>query len=150
MSLKAGDKAPDFELKNQKGELVRLTDLAGKKIVLYFYPQDDTPTCTTEACNLRDNYKALQKAGYTVLGVSPDSEKKHQKFITKYKLPFDLLADEGHKIAETYGVWGQKTLFGISYMGILRTTFLIDEKGVIEEVISAVKSKEHTKQILKT
>lgn len=149
MKLKSGSKAPSFAAKNQDGKLISLKDYKGKKLVLYFYPQDDTPTCTKEACNLRDNYKLLMKQGYIVLGVSPDNEKKHKKFITKYKLPFDLIADMEHKIADSYGVWGEKTLFGRTYMGILRTTFVINESGVIDEIIEKVESGDHANQILK-
>ena len=116
---------------------------------MYFYPQDDTPTCTTEACNLRDNYQTLQKQGFVVLGVSPDSEKKHLKFIEKHQLPFDLLADTDLKICNDYGVWAEKTTFGKTYMGVVRTTFIIDEKGIISEIISKVESKRHSEQILK-
>ncbi len=116
--------------------------------MLYFYPQDDTPTCTNEACNLRDNYKTLLKQGYHVLGVSPDTEKKHQKFIAKYKLPFDLLADPELKIIKAYGVWGKKELFGRKYMGVRRTTFVIDDSGLIKEIIEKVISKDHSAQIM--
>jgi thioredoxin-dependent peroxiredoxin len=148
MEIKAGNQAPNLVAKNQNGSVVNLTDFLGKKVVLYFYPQDDTPTCTTEACNLRDNYQALQKQGFVVLGVSPDSEKKHLKFIKKYQLPFDLLADEDLKICNDYGVWAEKTTFGKTYMGVVRTTFIIDEKGIISEIISKVESKRHSEQIL--
>lgn len=146
--MKAGDKAPDFKCTDQNGKVRTLSEFAGRKLVLYFYPQDDTPTCTTEACNLRDNYKKLLKAGYSILGVSPDSEMKHRKFIAKFKLPFDLLADKDTAIIKAYGLWAEKTLFGRTYMGVLRTTFIIDEKGKIEEVISKVVSKSHSEQIL--
>jgi peroxiredoxin Q/BCP len=149
MKLKAGDKAPDFRAKNQKGEEVKLADFAGKKVVLYFYPKDNTPGCTSEACNLRDNYQSLLAQGYVVLGVSPDSEKSHQKFIDKFELPFDLLADPEKEILNAYGVWGEKKMYGKSYMGVLRTTFVIDENAIIEEVIEKVKVKDHTAQILK-
>jgi peroxiredoxin Q/BCP len=148
MKLKPGKKAPDFSALNQKEKLIDLATLTNKKLVLYFYPQDDTPTCTTEACNLRDNYKMLLKNGYNVVGISPDSVKKHQKFIAKYKLPFDLLSDENLVVAKKYGVWGEKTTFGRTYMGILRTTFIIDEHGIIEEIIEKVESKNHAEQIL--
>ncbi len=146
--LKEGSKAPKFSLNNQNGELVTLENYKGKKLVIYFYPADNTPTCTTEACNLSDNYKALQKAGYTVIGVSPDGEKKHLNFIAKYNLPFDLLCDVETKMAQDYDVWGEKQMYGKKYFGILRTTFIIDEKGKIERIISDVKSKEHASQIL--
>jgi peroxiredoxin Q/BCP len=148
MSLQAGDKAPIFQGKDQDGNTVRLSDFKGKKVVLYFYPNDDTPTCTTQACNLRDNYNRLLKANYAVLGVSSNDEKSHKKFIAKYKLPFPLIADPDKKINELYGVWGEKSMFGKKYMGTFRTTFIIDEKGKIEEVIDKVKSKAHTDQIL--
>jgi thioredoxin-dependent peroxiredoxin len=148
MALKAGDKAPDFEVSDQNGKTVKLSDFLGKKVVLYFYPQDNTPTCTVEACNLRDNYSALKAKGYEVLGVSPDSAKKHTNFIKKFSLPFTLLADTDNKIIESYGLWAEKQMFGKKYMGVLRTTFIIDEKGVIERVIDDVKSKEHAEQIL--
>jgi peroxiredoxin Q/BCP len=143
------EKAPDFEAKNQNGNWVRLSDFAGKKLVLYFYPKDDTPSCTAESCNLRDNHHTFLKRGYEILGISTDSEKKHQRFINKYNLPFDLLADTDHRICETYGVWAEKQLFGHKYMGILRTTFIIDENGFIEKTIDKVNSLEHAGQILK-
>lgn len=146
--LTAGKKAPTFKAFNEKGETVSLADYKGKKLVLYFYPKDNTPTCTNEACNLRDNYKALQKQGYEILGVSPDSVKSHQKFIAKYDLPFSLLSDEDHAVAEAYGVWGEKMMYGRKYMGVIRTTFIIDEKGKIAEIIDKVEAKEHAQQIL--
>lgn len=149
MKLSAGDKAPDFNEKNQDGENVSLKDFKGKKLVLYFYPKDDTPGCTAESCNLRDNYKLLIKNGYNVLGVSADEESKHKKFIEKYKLPFGLLADTEKKIIKAYGVWGKKKFMGREYEGILRTTFIISENGVIEEVITDVDTQNHTKQIMK-
>lgn len=148
MKLKAGDKAPDFEVKDQNGKTVKLSDFRGKKVVLYFYPQDNTPTCTVEACNLRDNYSTLRAKGYEVLGVSPDSPKKHTNFIKKFSLPFTLLADQDNRIIESYGVWGEKTTFGKTYMGVYRTTFIIDENGEIERIIDDVKSKEHAEQIM--
>ncbi len=148
LTLKAGDKAPDFKALNQNEKEICLSDFKGKKLVLYFYPKDNTPTCTVEACNLRDNFSALKAAGYTILGVSPDSAKKHQNFIAKHQLPFDLLVDDQLKINEAYGVWAEKKLYGKTYMGTLRTTFLIDENGIIEKVIDQVKSKEHHSQIL--
>jgi peroxiredoxin Q/BCP len=148
--LNEGDKAPDFKTTDQNGEAISLKDFKGQKVALFFYPEDDTPTCTVEACNLRDNYTILKQKGIAVLGVSPDSEKKHKKFEKKYKLPFTLLVDEDKKIANKYGVWGEKQLFGIHYMGIRRTTFLINEKGKIEHIIRRVLSKKHTQQILDT
>jgi thioredoxin-dependent peroxiredoxin len=145
--LKQGDKAPDFTLPNQIGDAISLKDFIGKKIVLYFYPKDDTPGCTAQACSLRDNYEDLQKKGYVILGVSPDSEEKHTKFIAKYNLPFSLLADTGHAVAEKYGVWGEKKFMGKTYDGIHRTTFVISEDGIIEEVITKVDTKNHAEQL---
>ena len=150
MGLEVGDIAPDFTSKDQNGEKVKLSDFIGKKVVLYFYPQDNTPTCTKEACNLRDNYEMLLSKGYVVLGVSPDNETSHLKFIKKHNLPFSLLADTERAIVDSYGVWAEKTTFGKTYLGIIRTTFVIDEKGVIQEVISKVDSANHAEQILKT
>ncbi len=149
MSLQKGDQAPAFEAVDQSGNLIRLSDFAGKKVVLYFYPKDDTPGCTAQACNLRDNYEALLSSGFVVLGVSVDDEKSHQKFARKYELPFPLLADTDHKIVEAYGVWVEKNMYGRQYMGTARTTFVIDESGIITEVIQKVDTKEHTSQILK-
>ena len=146
--LKEGDKAPAFKGINEKGENVKLSDYKGKKLVLYFYPKDSTPGCTAEACDLRDNYSRFQAAGYEVLGVSPDGIKSHVKFIEKYELPFSLLADEDHKIAEDFGAWVEMSTYGKKYMGILRSTFVIDEKGKIEKVIEKVDTKAHTKQLL--
>ena len=147
VTLKPGDKAPHFEVLNQKGETVKLEDYKGRKLVLYFYPQDNTPTCTVESCNLRDNYSEFKKQGYEILGVSPDSAKKHNNFIKKFDLPFDLLVDNELKVHNAYGVWDEKTTFGKTYMGTLRTTFVIDENGMLEKVIEKVKSKEHHAQI---
>ncbi|EKB50336.1 thioredoxin-dependent thiol peroxidase [Cecembia lonarensis] len=149
MSLEVGNTAPDFEAKDQNGNLIKLSDFKGKKVVLYFYPKDNTPGCTAQACNLRDNYEALQNAGYVVLGVSSDSEKSHQKFIEKQGLPFSLIADEDLKVHEAYGTWVEKSMYGRKYMGTARTTFVIDEEGKLEEIIDKVKTKEHTNQILK-
>lgn len=146
--LKPKQKAPKFKAYNQLGELVTLDDFKGKKLALYFYPKDSTPTCTVEACNLRDNYKMLQKKGYHILGVSPDNAKSHLKFIAKNSLPFNLLCDEDLTIAKQYGVWGHKVLFGKAYMGIIRTTFIIDENGIIERIIDQVTSKTHSSQII--
>ncbi len=148
MGLQVGDPAPAFSVKDQDGKEVKLSDLKGEKVVLYFYPKDNTPTCTNQACNIRDNYGSLLNKGYKVFGVSPDSEKSHQRFIKKHNLPFPLLADTEHKMVEAYGVWGEKTLFGRNYMGVLRTTFVINKKGIIEEIISKVESSKHTDQIL--
>jgi peroxiredoxin Q/BCP len=144
-----GDQAPSFNGVNQKGESVSLSNYKGKKLVLYFYPKDDTPGCTAEACNLRDNYDLLLENGFSILGVSPDTEAKHQKFIDKYNLPFDLLADTEKEACNNYGVWVEKNMYGRKYMGVARTTFIIDEEGKIEEVISKVKTKDHTAQIVK-
>ncbi len=146
--LKEGDAAPTFSTPNEKGETVQLSDFSGKKLVLYFYPKDDTPGCTAEACSLRDNYQQFLAKGYAVLGVSPDAPKKHVKFIEKYSLPFSLLADEDHHVANAYGVWGPKKFMGRSYDGIHRTTFVIDESGKIERIISQVDTKNHAEQII--
>jgi len=146
--LKEGTKAPAFKGKDQNGKIVSLADYKGQKVILYFYPQDDTPTCTVQACNLRDNFGVLKKKGFTVLGVSPDEEKKHKKFEAKYDLPFTLIADPDHTIIDKYGVWGEKQLYGRAYMGLHRTTFLIDEKGVIKKIFLKPKSKQHTEEIL--
>ncbi len=148
MALKVGDKAPDFTSRDQDGKAVKLSDYKGKKIVLYFYPRDMTPGCTAEACNLRDNYKLLQKQGYEVFGVSTDNEKSHQKFIAKEKLPFSLLADTDKIIHEKYGTWVEKSMYGRKYMGTARTTFIISENGTVEEIIEKVDTKNHTDQIL--
>ena len=147
-TLKQGDKAPAIHAKDQSGNTISLNDYAGKKVVLYFYPKDDTPGCTAEACNLRDNYDSLLNAGFDVIGVSTDNEKSHQKFITKYSLPFRLISDTDQKVSNDYGVWGLKKFMGKEYMGINRTTFLIDENGNIEKVIEKVDTKNHIAQIL--
>lgn len=149
MALKAGSKAPDFSVNDQDGKPVTLSSLRGRKVVLYFYPKDQTPGCTAEACNLRDNYKVLQKQGYEVLGVSTDSEKSHQKFIAKEKLPFRLLADVDKVIHQKYDTWVEKSMYGRKYMGTARVTYIINEQGVIDEVIEKVDTKNHTDQILK-
>lgn len=146
--LKPGTKAPAFKAKDQNGNTISLKDYLGKKVALYFYPHDNTPTCTVEACNLRDNYGALKNAGIEVIGVSTDDEKSHKKFETKHQLPFTLIADPEQKIVDAYGVWGLKKFMGKEFDGTHRTTFLIDEKGVIQYVIEKVKSKEHASQIL--
>lgn len=147
--LQAGQKAPAFSGRDQDGNKVSLADFKGKKIVLYFYPQDDTPGCTAQACNLRDNYSALLKNGYQVIGVSPDDEGSHEKFKEKYQLPFPLIADPQHKIIEKYGVWGEKNLYGRKFMGLLRTTFVIDENGIITKIFLRPKTKEHAEEIMK-
>ena len=146
--VKEGTTAPAFKTKDDNGEDVSLKDFKGKKVVLYFYPKDDTPGCTKEACSFRDAYSKFKKQGIKLLGVSPDSEASHQKFITKYKLPFTLLADRDHAIAEAYGVWGEKKFMGRTYMGVLRTTFLIDEKGKIKKVFEKVKPEDHATEVL--
>ncbi|MBS1528329.1 MAG: thioredoxin-dependent thiol peroxidase [Bacteroidetes bacterium] len=146
--LKEGDKAPGFTAKDQDGNTVSLSDFKGKSLVLYFYPQDDTPTCTKEACNFRDNYQSLLTQGFSVVGVSFDTEKSHKKFIKKYNLPFPLISDPDKKIIEAYGVWGEKMLFGRNYMGTLRTTFIIDGNGVISHIIEKVDSGNASQQVL--
>jgi peroxiredoxin Q/BCP len=146
--LKEGDVAPSFSALNEKGVTVSLADYKGKKLVLYFYPKDDTPGCTAEACSLRDGYGQFQAKGYEILGVSPDSVKKHVKFQDKFQLPFNLLADEDHAVSEAYGVWGEKKFMGRAYMGIIRTTFVIDADGKIERVIEKVDTEHHASQLL--
>jgi peroxiredoxin Q/BCP len=146
--LKVGDKAPDFTVNDQEGNPLKLSSLRGQKVVLYFYPRDMTPGCTAEACNLRDNYKSMVRKGYEVLGVSTDSEKSHKKFIEKEKLPFRLLADTEKVIHDAYGTWVEKSMYGRKYMGTARVTFVIDEKGVIEDIIEKVDTKNHVDQIL--
>ena len=146
--LKAGDKAPEFTAKDQDGKQISLADFKGKTVILYFYPQDSTPTCTVEACDFRDNYQSLLSKGFQVLGVSADDEKSHQKFVKKHSLPFPLIADTDRKIIEAYGVWGHKKLFGKEYMGILRTTFIIDGEGKIAHVIDKVTSATASQQVL--
>lgn len=147
-TLKAGDKAPDFKAEDQDGNLVQLSDFKGKKLILFFYPKASTPGCTAEACNLRDNWETFQQKGYEIVGVSADSKKRQAKFREKYGLPFPLLADEEKNVIEAYGVWGPKKFMGKEYDGINRTTFIIDEEGKIQDVISNVKTKEHSEQIL--
>ncbi|MDX5346506.1 MAG: thioredoxin-dependent thiol peroxidase [Hymenobacteraceae bacterium] len=148
MQLNIGDKAPDFEAKDQHGYTIRLSDYRGKKVVLYFYPKDNTPGCTAQACNLRDNYPDLQQKGYEVIGISTDSEKSHQNFIAKFDLPFKLIADTDKKVVEQYGVWHEKSMYGPKYMGTMRYTFVIDENGIIQDIITKVKTKEHAAQIV--
>jgi peroxiredoxin Q/BCP len=146
--LTTGMQAPDFTAADQNGNQVSLNDYKGKKVILYFYPKDDTPGCTAEACDFRDNYNGLVAKGIVVLGVSVDSEESHQKFIIKHELPFTLLADTDHKIVEAYGVWAEKNMYGKKYMGINRTTFIIDESGIITNVIKKVDTKNATAQVL--
>jgi peroxiredoxin Q/BCP len=145
--LKEGDPAPAFESVDQDGKKISLKDFRGKRVVLYFYPKDDTPGCTAEACNLRDNYRTFLDQGFEVVGVSADSEKSHQKFIRKYDLPFRLVSDVDRKLLEAYGAWGEKSMYGKSYMGVLRKTFIIGSEGIIEKIIGKVNTKEHSKQI---
>ena len=148
MELETGTLAPDFEAKDQDGNTIKLSDYKGKKVILYFYPKDNTPGCTAQACNLRDNYELLLKQGYQVIGISSDSEKSHKKFIEKHSLPFPLIADTEKEVHNLYGTWGEKNMYGRKYMGTFRTTFVIDEEGKIAEIIKKVKTKEHTNQIL--
>jgi peroxiredoxin Q/BCP len=150
ITLKEGDKAPLFTGKDQNGDKISLAGYKGKKVVLYFYPEDDTPTCTVQACNLRDNFALLKKQGFEVIGVSPDETAKHKKFETKYKLPFTLIADPDHTIIDKYGVWGEKQLYGRKYMGLHRTTFVIDEKGVIRKIFLRPRNKQHAEEIVRT
>ncbi len=147
--LNIGDKAPAFSAKDQDGNTVKLSDLKGKKVALYFYPKDDTPGCTKQACSIRDGFPKLKKAGITVLGVSTDDKESHQDFIKKYKLPFTLLADTNKKVVEKYGVYGEKNMYGKKYMGVNRNTFLIDENGKIVKIFKKVKVDEHADEILK-
>ena len=148
-NLKVGDKAPLFEGVNQNGDKISLIDFKGKKLILYFYPKDNTPGCTAESCDLNENYEMWLKKGFDVVGVSPDSEKSHLKFIDKYGLKFNLIADTDKEILQAYDAWGEKSMYGKKYMGVIRTTFIIDENGIIEEVFEKVKTKEHTNQIIK-
>lgn len=148
--MNVGDKAPEILGTNEKGEEIRLSDYKERKIILYFYPKDNTSGCTTEACNLRDHYEELRQAGYAIIGASVDGEKSHQKFIEKYALPFPLIADTNKKLVEQFGVWGEKSMYGRKYMGTFRTTFIINEEGFIERIITPkeIKTKEHAAQIL--
>ncbi len=146
--LKIGDKAPYFEGNDQNGKLVTLDDFQGHKLVVYFYPKDNTPGCTNQACNLRDNFSELRAQNYQIVGISADSVKSHKRFEQKYKLPFTLIADENKKIIHDYGVWGEKKFMGRKFQGIHRITFLIDKDGKIEKIIDRVKTKNHTEQIL--
>ena len=146
--IKENTKAPEFKLKNQEGESVSLTNFAGKPFILYFYPKDDTPGCTTEACNFRDDYSVYEDMGVEVVGVSPDDVQSHGKFSTKYALPFTLLADENHEVCEAYGVWGKKKNFGKEYYGVNRTTFLIDKDGIVRKVFKGVKPASHSQEVI--
>ncbi len=146
--LKENSKAPEFELKNSKGEIVKISDFTGKPFILYFYPKDDTPGCTTEACNFRDDFDQYNTFGIEIVGISPDSVKSHQKFTDKHHLPFLLLSDEGHKVAEMYEVWGKKKFMGKEYDGIFRTTFLIDKNGNVAKVFEGVKPANHSKEVI--
>ena len=146
--LKIKKKAPNFKGLNQDGEEMSLSDFKGKKLALYFYPESGTPTCTVQACNIRDNYSALKKAGIAIVGVSPDTNRKQGNFTKKHELPFPIISDKEKKIIETYGVWGQKKMFGREYMGLIRTTFLIDEKGVLVHIIEKPVAKNHSQQII--
>ena len=148
MSLKIGDKAPEILGVNENGETIKISDFAGKKVVLYFYPKDNTSGCTAEACSLRDGMNELENAGFAVIGVSKDSAKSHQGFKAKYELPFSLIADTEHVLSETFGAWGEKNLYGKTYMGMIRTTFIIDENGIITDIINKVDTKNSAKQIL--
>ena len=148
--LREGDKAPAFSGKDASGNKVSLAGYKGKRVLLYFYPQDDTPTCTVQACNLRDNNALLHAAGFSIVGVSPDDQKSHAKFEAKFSLPFPLIADPDHTIIDKYGVWGEKQLYGRKYLGLHRTTFLIDEKGVIRKIFLKPKSKTHAEEILRS
>lgn len=148
ITLKAGDKAPEFSSIDQHGKPVSLSDFRGKKLILFFYPQSGTPTCTVESCNLRDHFSALRRKGFAVVGVSPDSLTRQKNFSNKHKLPYPILADSSHEVLEKYGVWDQKKTFGKEYMGVLRTTFLIDEQGVIRHIFLKPKSRMHAEEIL--
>jgi peroxiredoxin Q/BCP len=148
--LKEGEKAPAFTGIDQDGNKVSLSDFKGQKVVLFFYPEDDTPTCTVQACNLRDNYGLLTKNGFKVIGISPDDVKSHQKFKEKFNLPFTLIADPDHKIIDKYGVWGQKKLYGREYMGLHRTTFVVNEKGIISKIFLRPRNKAHAEEIVKS
>ena len=148
ITLQEGDMAPSFTGTDQNGKKISLSDYKGKRVVLYFYPEDDTPTCTIQACNLRDNYALLKKHGFEVIGVSPDDGKKHKRFEVKFKLPFTLIADTSHQILNKFGVWDQKQMFGHKYMGVLRTTFVINEKAVIRKIFTRPKNKAHAEEII--
>jgi len=146
--LKVNAEAPDFELQNENGDVTKLSDYLGETVILYFYPKDDTPGCTTEACNFRDDYSKYKELGVRIIGISPDSEKSHDKFKSKYKLPFTLLSDKNHQVSESYGVWGKKKFMGKEYFGVKRTTFIIDKKGKIAKVFEGVKPANHSDDVL--
>ena len=146
--LEPGQKAPSFKGKNQKGDTVALKDYLGKKVAIFFYPEDDTPTCTEQACNLRDNYTLLKKEGIEVVGISPDDVNSHENFIGKFDLPYTLVADPQKKIIESYGVWGEKNMYGRKYMGLIRTTFLVDEKGIIKHIFKKPRVRQHAEEII--
>lgn len=150
MNLTVGDNAPEFNLKDQNGNDISLSGLKGKRVILYFYPKDDTPGCTVEACNFRDDFSLYTDSDTVILGVSPDGEQSHQKFIKKFDLPFSLLCDEDHSVAEKYGAWGEKSMYGRKYMGIIRTTVQIDKDGKVEKVYEKVKAKDHSKEVLES
>ena len=149
MKLNIGDEAPDFAIPDQDGIVHKLADYRGRKLIIYFYPKDDTPGCTAQACNLRDNYYDLRQKGYEIIGVSVDDEKSHQKFIQKFELPFTLLSDTNKTMVEAYGVWQEKSMYGRKYMGTMRYTFIIDENGIIQDIITKVDTKEHAAQLVK-
>ncbi len=148
-SLNEGEKVPSFKAVDQFGKTISTTDLKGKPYLIYFYPQDDTPTCTEQACNLRDNFAELKKAGLTVIGISPDNADSHEKFSSKFKLPFSIIADPKHQIIKKFGVWGEKQMFGNKYMGLHRTSFLIDGKSIIRKIFLKPRSKQHSQEVLK-
>ena len=150
MNLTVGDNAPEFNLKDQNGNDISLSGLKGKRVILYFYPKDDTPGCTVEACNFRDDFSLYTDNDTVILGVSPDDEQSHQKFIKKFDLPFSLLCDEDHSVAEKYGAWDEKSMYGRKYMGIIRTTVQIDKDGKVEKVYEKVKAKDHSKEVLES
>ena len=148
MSFKVGDKAPDFSLRDQNGNIVSLDSFLGKKVIVFFYPKDDTPGCTIETCNFRDDFELYEEKNAVLLGISRDGEESHRKFISKFNLPFTLLCDEDHAVADAYGAWGEKSMYGRNYMGIIRTTVVVDTDGKVEQVFEKVKPKVHSKELL--
>ncbi|MCH7818557.1 MAG: thioredoxin-dependent thiol peroxidase [Candidatus Marinimicrobia bacterium] len=148
MSIKIGDNAPNFSLKDQNGNAVSLDSFLGKKVILFFYPKDDTPGCTVEACNFRDDFEIYEEKNAVLLGISKDGEESHRKFISKFNLPFSLLCDEDHAVAEEYGAWGEKSMYGRKYMGIIRSTIVVDTEGKVEQLFEKVKPKDHSKELL--